>query len=94
MGEGRIALLTQIEKQGSITKAAKAMNMSYKKAWELVNSMNAQGNSLLVTRKTGGKGGGGATLSDAGKKAIALFNDISKSNRDHLDEIITELDFS
>ncbi|MBI1837768.1 MAG: LysR family transcriptional regulator [Flavobacteriia bacterium] len=54
LGEGRIELLKKIDEFGSISKAAKAMKMSYKKAWELVNSMNEQSQEPIVTGKIGG----------------------------------------
>ncbi|MDG1427852.1 MAG: LysR family transcriptional regulator [Crocinitomicaceae bacterium] len=85
LGEGRVALLVQIKEHGSISRAAKAMNMSYKKAWELVNSMNSNGDEPLVIRKIGGAGGGGSELSAAGKDAIKLFNRIRNKNRENLD---------
>ena len=94
LGEGRISLLKAIDKHGSISKAAKDMKMSYKKAWKLVDSMNSRGDQLLVIRKTGGSGGGGSELSEAGRKAIALFKELRNSNWKHLDQKISEMDFS
>ena len=94
LGEGRISLLKAIEKHGSISKAAKDMKMSYKKAWKLVDSMNSRGDQLLVIRKIGGTGGGGSELSEAGKKAITLFKELRNSNWKDLDQKIAELDFS
>lgn len=93
LGEGRISLLKEIEKHGSISQAAKEMKMSYKKAWELVSSMNKQGPELLVIPKTGGAGGGGSILSEGGKKAIALFAKLNDENKSYLDAKISELNF-
>jgi len=93
LGEGRIALLKEIGEHGSISKAAKAMKMSYKKAWELVNSMNKQGRELLVTPTVGGAGGGGSALSEAGKNAIEMFNKINSENRSYLDDQIRDMKF-
>lgn len=93
LGEGRIALLREIEKCGSISKAAKAMNMSYKKAWELVNSMNKQGNSPLVSRKIGGAGGGGSELSEEGKKAIEIFTNVNENHKKHLKIELEKIEF-
>jgi len=90
LGEGRVALLSEIEKFGSISKAAKAMEMSYKKAWELVNSMNSQSDEPLVKRTIGGTGGGGTVLTDAGKKAIKVYKEIDKRCKNSLDN---ELEF-
>jgi len=53
-----------------ISKAAKSMEMSYKHAWDLVQSMNRLSPVPLVVTATGGKDGGGAQLSEAGEKAI------------------------
>ncbi|MGW8271820.1 MAG: winged helix-turn-helix domain-containing protein [Thermodesulfovibrionales bacterium] len=73
LGYGRIVLLERIEQHGSITKAAKAMRMSYRHAWELVDSMNSQASTPLVETATGGNGGGGTRLTEAGKRAISFF---------------------
>ena len=73
MGIGRLELLTQIEALGSISKAAQQMGMSYKRAWELVSSMNAQARSPLVLTQTGGKHGGGTEVTAEGKQMIQEF---------------------
>jgi len=73
LGHGRIVLLERIREHGSITKAARSMEMSYRHAWELVDSMNSQAEEPFVSAATGGKGGGGAQLTDAGENAIRLF---------------------
>jgi len=54
-GPGPLELLEQIEETGSISNAAKAMNMSYKKAWELINHLNAQTNFPIVVPQAGGE---------------------------------------
>ncbi|MCB0429081.1 MAG: LysR family transcriptional regulator [Flavobacteriales bacterium] len=77
LGEGRIALLKHIDACGSISKAAKAMKMSYLKAWKLVESMNQTSHGVLVVKAPGGKGGGGAQLTDAGRKIIALYEQLN-----------------
>jgi len=73
LGYGRIVLMERIREYGSITQAAKSMDMSYRHAWELVDSMNRQAPGPFVVAATGGKGGGGARLTDDGEKAINLF---------------------
>lgn len=73
LGYGRIVLLERIRELGSITRAAKSMEMSYRHAWELVDSMNRQAGNPLVESAAGGKGGGGARLTEAGERAIRLF---------------------
>lgn len=82
LGYGRIVLLERIREYGSITKAAKSMDMSYRHAWELVDSMNIQASKPFIETSSGGKGGGGTRLTGAGEKAITLFwkfyNDFQK----------------
>lgn len=76
MGIGRLELLRHIRQQGSISRAAQAMNMSYKRAWELVSSINAQATEPLVSTQTGGQRGGGARLTAAGERAVAAFEEL------------------
>ena len=73
LGHGRVALLERIREYGSITRAAKAMEMSYRHAWDLVDSMNRQAGRPFVELATGGKGGGGARVTEEGERAIQLF---------------------
>jgi molybdate transport system regulatory protein len=73
MGIGRLELLRLIQEHGSISKAAQAMSMSYKRAWDLVSSLNAQAAAPLVLTQTGGKRGGGASVTAEGEALIAEF---------------------
>lgn len=73
VGYGRVVLLERIMEHGSITRAAKSMTMSYRHAWDLVDSMNRQTRTPFVELATGGRGGGGALVTDAGKRAIRVF---------------------
>ena len=73
LGIGRLELLEHIAELGSIAKAAQAMGMSYKRAWDLVSSMNAQAAAPLVSTQTGGSKGGGAVVTEAGREAIVVF---------------------
>jgi len=61
-GPGPVELLERIASTGSINMAAKEMNMSYKKAWALVNILNSQTTTPVVIAQTGGKKGGGSTI--------------------------------
>ncbi|CAD5106594.1 TOBE domain-containing protein [Zestomonas carbonaria] len=69
----RIALLAQIAEQGSITRAAKAAGLSYKAAWDAIDELNNLAGKPLVVRTVGGRGGGGAQLSDEGLRLVALY---------------------
>ncbi|OQX05919.1 MAG: ModE family transcriptional regulator [Desulfobulbaceae bacterium A2] len=73
LGYGRAVLLERIRDYGSISAAARSMGMSYRHAWKLVDSMNSQTPAPLVIKTTGGRGGGGATLTEAGVQALSMF---------------------
>ncbi len=79
MGSGRMNLLEQIDQSGSITAAAKTMKMSYRQAWELVDSMNKQSKKPLVVTSAGGIGGGGSIVTLEGKKAIKKYKELLAS---------------
>lgn len=72
-GPGKANLLERIASEGSISKAAKALDMSYSRAWQLVNSMNGQFRRPLVESTTGGKRGGGAVVTRAGEEVLQLY---------------------
>jgi len=93
LGYGRVTLLERIKQCGSISEAAKSMKMSYRHAWELTDSMNRQSKSLLVETATGGKGGGGARLTEAGEKAIAAFWKLYGNFNDFLEKMEKNLKF-
>ena len=78
LGIGRVILLEKIQEYGSISGAARSMKMSYRQAWQLVQSMNEHSNSPLVSSLTGGKGGGGATITKTGEQAIQLFREVEQ----------------
>lgn len=92
LGYGRIILLERIREFGSITRAARSMEMSYRHAWELVESMNRQAVTPLVETATGGAGGGGAVLTPAGERAIALFWEIYRDFKKYLEAKQVELE--
>ncbi|EFB74163.1 TOBE domain protein [Providencia rustigianii DSM 4541] len=70
----RIALLKQIKATGSISQGAKLAGISYKSAWDAINEMNQLTDDILVDRATGGKGGGGTTLTHYGERLIQLYD--------------------
>lgn len=78
IGYGRVVLLERIIEHGSISKAAKSMQMAYRHAWDLVDSMNRQAKEPFVEVSTGGKGGGGARVTEAGERAIKMFRRFHK----------------
>ncbi len=76
----RMALLGAIAQEGSISAAARKVGLSYKAAWDAVDTMNNLAGEPLVLRTTGGKHGGGATLSERAVELLKLFE---RLNREH-----------
>jgi molybdate transport system regulatory protein len=73
LGWGRVLLLEQLDKLGSIAAASREMNLTYRNAWLWIDSMNRLAPAPLVEKSIGGGGGGHATLTEEGRKAIALY---------------------
>ena len=73
LGPGKVTLLEEIERSGSISKAARKLGLSYRRAWTLVNTMNKSFESYLVRGSTGGKNGGGACLTPLGAKMVKAY---------------------
>ncbi|MEJ2564460.1 MAG: TOBE domain-containing protein [Gammaproteobacteria bacterium] len=84
LGDERIGLLVEIGNTGSITRAAKACKMSYKKAWDTVNEMNNLSEQPLVASAVGGRGGGGARLTEAAHKLIAVYRQVDEQHQHFL----------
>jgi molybdate transport system regulatory protein len=84
-GAARIALLAAIGQTGSITSAAKAVGISYKGAWDAVDTMNNLAGEPLVVRSTGGKGGGGTTLTPRAVKLIETFRAVEREHQRFLE---------
>lgn len=81
LGNGRIELLELIASTGSMHAAAKEMKMSYKAAWDRVNSMNALADYPIIEKTTGGKGGGGTILTPYAYELIATYKRFSELHR-------------
>jgi molybdate transport system regulatory protein len=94
LGEGRVALLEAIKKHGSISGASRSMSMSYRKAWELVDSMNKEFGTPLVLAVSGGKNGGGAQVTPSGDKIIKNFLNFRNKCMDVLNREIENYDFT
>jgi molybdate transport system regulatory protein len=88
----RISLLEKIGQYGSITQAAKAVGISYKTAWDAVDVMNNLSGGSLVASATGGKGGGGTHLTDAGVKLVQTYRMIQKEHERFLSNIRAGVD--
>ncbi len=82
LGPGKIALLEAIRSTGSISAAGRAHQMSYRRAWLLVESMNKLFADPLVSAHPGGVKGGGASVTAMGEKVIALYRGAEKKMRE------------
>src|SRR3954452_11382785 len=78
IGPGKIQLLENIHKNGSISAAGRAMDMSYKRAWDLVDEINRICRQAAVERQTGGKNGGGAVLTAFGISLVSRYRKIER----------------
>jgi molybdate transport system regulatory protein len=91
IGPGKLQLLQKIEELGSISAAGRAMNMSYRQAWALIDQLNHAFQEPVVHPQTGGKNGGGARLTDFGKLLLthcnAVIGNAKRSAEPHLEFI-------
>src|ERR1700709_280665 len=79
IGPGKIQLLENIRANGSISAAGRAMDMSYKRAWDLVDEINRICGHSAVERQTGGKNGGGALLTPFGESLVERSRTIERA---------------
>jgi molybdate transport system regulatory protein len=85
LGPGPVELLEGIEKTGSISKAAKSMGMSYKKAWDIVTRLNGMGAEPFVVTSVGGEDGGGSSISSEAKEMITWYWGLRERFREFLE---------
>src|SRR5450755_5125094 len=76
IGPGKIAVLEEIARSGSISAAGRALRMSYRRTWELVEDLNSGLGAPVVETAAGGSGGGGTVLTPAGKAVIERYRAI------------------
>ena len=95
IGPGKMRLLRLIDEHQSIAAAARAMGMSYRRAWLLIEELNGLFPEPVVAKWQGGRSKGGASLTDRGKTLIdrysTLVDNANAANRDLLDAIGHEL---
>jgi molybdate transport system regulatory protein len=88
IGPGKVAVLEEIARSGSISAAGRALRMSYRRTWELVEDLNRSLGTPVVETAAGGSGGGGAVLTRAGKAIIERYRaielDTASAARKHL----------
>lgn len=76
IGPGKVALLEQIGRTGSISAAGRALRMSYRRAWDLIEELNRTLGCPVVLTASGGAGGGGASLTEAGAAVVREYRAI------------------
>lgn len=74
MGPGKAQLVALIDSTGSISAAAREIGMSYRRAWQLVDALNASFKEPVVLTAVGGKRGGGAVVTEFGRDLVARFH--------------------
>lgn len=79
VGPGKIALLEQIAGLGSISAGGRAMNMSYRRAWELIEELNSMFGQPVVQSRSGGRRGGGATLTPFGLALVTRYREMERA---------------
>ncbi|MBU25400.1 MAG: hypothetical protein CMD99_05160, partial [Gammaproteobacteria bacterium] len=78
IGPGKIALLKAIQTEHSLSQAAKSINMSYRKAWLLIQELNGSLNEPVLVTKTGGQSGGGSELTEIATNIIAVYEQLTR----------------
>ncbi len=91
VGPGKIDLLLAIEAHQSISAAAKALGMSYRRAWLLVDEMNRVLKAPVVATAAGGSNGGGTMLTDSGHRLIDLYRRIEARAQEACEQDIQSL---
>ena len=88
IGPGKVAVLEEIARSGSISAAGRALHISYRRTWELVEDLNATLGAPVVQTAAGGSGGGGASLTELGHAVVtryrAIEEDCAAAARKHL----------
>lgn len=91
LGPGKIFLLREIHRGGSLRTAAKELKMSYQHAWHVIDEMNRVASTPVVIKQRGGTGGGGALLTDYGKRILEEFQIIEAEVQKFLQRLNTEI---
>lgn len=91
IGPGKAELLEAIQRTGSISQAAKSMNMSYRRAWQLVDTMNQCFTSALVETQTGGTHGGGAVVTSLGQQILQSFREMEQHAKQSMQSYVAHI---
>jgi len=91
LGPGRLELLQYIDKQGSISRAARLLKMTYRKAWGQIKAMEEQLDLPLVEKQAGGAGGGGARLTPEARELLSKYFRLAQGIEEEVDRRFREI---
>jgi len=91
LGPGRLELLQYIDKQGSISRAARLLKMTYRKAWGQIKAMEEQLDLALVEKQAGGPGGGGARLTPEARELLSKYFRLAQGIEEEVDRRFQEI---
>jgi molybdate transport system regulatory protein len=86
LGPGRREILRAVDEQGSISKAARSLNITYRKAWGQIKAMEEQLGLSVVQKQTGGKGGGGARLTPEARDLLSKYARLAQGFEEEVNE--------
>jgi len=90
-GPGIVTLLELIDETGSVKLACRQMDLSYTKAWTILNRAEEQLGYELIKRNQGGRQGGGASLTDKGRETISKYRELQERVSDYAKEAFDEI---
>jgi molybdate transport system regulatory protein len=90
-GAGRLKILDEVERLGSLNSAAKALHMSYRAAWGKIRATEERLGLPLLTRRTGGSEGGGSELTPFGKAVVKRFRELQTTTEANADELFRDI---
>ncbi len=92
LGPGKVRLIELVDERGSISAAAREMGMSYRHAWELLDDVNRCFGGRVLETETGGRAGGGASVTDFGRSLVTRFHAIRDKAIDALADDLRALE--
>lgn len=90
-GAGRLKILDEVEKLGSLNAAAKALRMSYRAVWGKIRATEERLGHPLLSRKAGGPEGGGSELTEFGRTILEKFRDLQATTEANADVVFRDL---
>jgi len=91
VGPGKIALLERMRDCGSLSQAARELDMSYRRAWQLLDSLNTSFNEPVIVTSVGGKGGGGSEITKLGIALIDAYRALEKETSQRAQQLFRPL---